>query len=237
MTVNIKFHLVREWEDLDIPSPFPASKAVPQWMKHLSPEAEREDYQTVKRCVPFLDAITAGYIIPLPMDLTLAIISETENRILWKSEEEKIRLEKYTIVESHDTSQYPGAPFSHFRIIKFYNPWIIETSPGYSCIFTPPLNRHDLPYIPLSGIVDTDEYFNTVNFPCIFPGLDIGHEIKLKIGTPMIQVIPFKRQEWKHKITNLKDGVLTRAHKTREDMRTDRKDWYRRKKWQKKSFH
>ena len=53
----------------------------------------------------------------------------------------------------------------------------------------------------------------------------------------MIQVIPFKRQEWKHKITNLKDGVLTRAHKTREDMRTDRKDWYRRKKWQKKSFH
>ena len=50
--------------------------------------------------------------------------------------------------------------------------------------------------------MDTDEYFNTVNLPCIFPGLDIGHDIKLKIGTPMIQVIPFKRQDRKHKITN-----------------------------------
>jgi len=233
--MNIKFHLVREWEDLDIPSPFPASKGVPSWMKHLTPEAEREDYQTVKRCVPFLDAMTAGYIIPLPFDLTIAI-TPTGNQLLWKSEEEKDRLSKYTIVESHDSSQYPGAPFSQFKVIKFYNPWIIETSPNTSCMFVPPLNRPELPYVPLSGIVDTDQYFNTVNLPCVFPGLDVGHQIEIKMGTPMIQVIPFKRQEWKSSITNLKEGVLTRAHETREDMRNDRKEWYRRKKWQKKSF-
>jgi len=233
--MNIKFHLVREWEDLDIPSPFPASKGVPSWMKHLTPEAEREDYQTVKRCVPFLDAMTAGYIIPLPFDLTIAI-TPTGNQLLWKSEEEKDRLSKYTIVESHDSSQYPGAPFSQFKVIKFYNPWIVETSPNTSCMFVPPLNRPELPYVPLSGVVDTDQYFNTVNLPCVFPGLDVGHQIELKMGTPMIQVIPFKRQEWKSSITNLKEGVLTRAHETREDMRNDRKEWYRRKKWQKKSY-
>tara|TARA_Y100000593_G_scaffold37032_1_gene71835 strand:- start:2589 stop:3293 length:705 start_codon:yes stop_codon:yes gene_type:complete len=233
--MNIKFHLVREWEDLDIPSPFPASKGVPSWMKHLTPEAEREDYQTVKRCIPFLDAMTAGYIIPLPFDLTIAI-TPTGNQLLWKSEEEKDRLSKYTIVESHDSSQYPGAPFSQFKVIKFYNPWIVETSPNTSCMFVPPLNRPELPYVPLSGIVDTDQYFNTVNLPCVFPGLDVGHQINLKMGTPMIQVIPFKRQEWKSSITNLKEGVLTRAHETREDMRNDRKEWYRRKKWQKKSY-
>ena len=233
--MNIKFHLVREWEDLDIPSPFPASKGVPPWMKHLTPEAEREDYQTVKRCIPFLDAMTAGYIIPLPFDLTIAI-TPTGNQLLWKSEEEKDRLSKYTIVESHDSSQYPGAPFSQFKVIKFYNPWIIETSPNTSCMFVPPLNRPELPYVPLSGIVDTDQYFNTVNLPCVFPGLDIGHQIELKMGTPMIQVIPFKRQEWKSSTTKLKEGVLTRAHETREDMRNDRKEWYRRKKWQKKAY-
>lgn len=233
--MNIKFHLVREWEDLDIPSPFPASKGVPPWMKHLTPEAEREDYQTVKRCIPFLDAMTAGYIIPLPFDLTIAI-TPTGNQLLWKSEEEKDRLSKYTIVESHDSSQYPGAPFSQFKVIKFYNPWIVETSPNTSCMFVPPLNRPELPYVPLSGIVDTDQYFNTVNLPCVFPGLNVGHQIELKMGTPMIQVIPFKRQEWKSSVTNLKEGVLTRAHETREDMRNDRKEWYRRKKWQKKSY-
>ena len=233
--MNIKFHLVREWEGLDIPSPFPASKGVPPWMKHLTPEAEREDYQTVKRCIPFLDAMTAGYIIPLPFDLTIAI-TPTGNQLLWKNEEEKDRLSKYTIVESHDSSQYPGAPFSQFKVIKFYNPWIIETSPNTSCMFVPPLNRPELPYVPLSGIVDTDQYFNTVNLPCVFPGLAVGHQIELKMGTPMIQVIPFKRQEWKSTITNLKEGVLTRAHETREDMRNDRKEWYRRKKWQKKAY-
>ncbi len=233
--MNIKFHLVREWEGLDIPSPFPASKGVPPWMKHLTPEAEREDYQTVKRCIPFLDAMTAGYIIPLPFDLTIAI-TPTGNQLLWKNEEEKDRLSKYTIVESHDSSQYPGAPFSQFKVIKFYNPWIIETSPNTSCMFVPPLNRPELPYVPLSGIVDTDQYFNTVNLPCVFPGLAVGHQIELKMGTPMIQVIPFKRQEWKSSITNLKEGVLTRAHETREDMRNDRKEWYRRKKWQKKAY-
>jgi len=232
---NIKFHLVREWEGLDIPNPFPASKAIPDWMKHLSPQTEVEDYQTVKKCVPFLDAMTAGYIIPLPFDITIAV-TETGNRLLWKDEEEKQRLSKYTLIENHDASQYPGSPFADFKVIKFYNPWIIETSPNTSCIFTPPLNRHDIPFVPLSGVVDTDQYFNTVNLPCIFPGLETGSQIDLKKGTPMIQVIPFKRQEWKSSTTNLKSGVLTRAHETREDMRLDRKDWYRRKKWQKKSF-
>src|SRR2546423_805012 len=55
-----------------IPHPYPAAQAAPEWLKNM-PMATAADPEvaTVKRCAPFLEAMTAGYIIPLVCDIVL----------------------------------------------------------------------------------------------------------------------------------------------------------------------
>jgi hypothetical protein len=77
--------------------------------------------------------------------------------------------------------------------MKFHNPWTIRTPPGWSCLFVPPLNRPNGVFEVLSGFVDTDTYVAPVNFPFVAIADDGVHT--LPKGTPLIQVIPFLRDE------------------------------------------
>jgi len=56
----------------------------------------------------------------------------------------------------------------------------------------------------MPGIVDTDKYFAPVNFPFVIN--DPKFEGLIPKGTPIAQVIPFKRDGWKMKIGN-KDNI------------------------------
>jgi hypothetical protein len=52
------------------PPPVPAVKKAPDVYKAIRPQLNaKPDSSTVKRCVPFLDALSAGFIIPLWADL------------------------------------------------------------------------------------------------------------------------------------------------------------------------
>lgn len=232
--MKIKFHQVRELPE-PIEKPYPGSRNLPDWFKNLSNKTTG-DFKTVKKCPPFLDAMSTGYIIPVPMDLIIAIDEKGEDWVLFPKKGDKEKYGKYTIVESHDASQYPGTPFANMPVRKLYTPWIIETEPGYSLLFLPPINRFDLPCVPISGLVECDNYFNTVNFPCVFPTLRPGYEVRLNKGDPLVQVVPIKRDTWDAKHTFLDDDILNRAHEYRENMAADRDDFYKRKAWEKKNF-
>ncbi|HEX5241706.1 MAG TPA: DUF6065 family protein [Tepidisphaeraceae bacterium] len=171
------------------PHPYPASRGLPQWLKKTPMDLERENWSTVKRCPPFLEAMTAGYIIPLAEDCSFT--RGADGRINVKSHN--------NIVEGHAADQYSESPFSHYPVAKFLNPWGIVTEPGYSTLFIAPINRWEIPFFPLSGVVETDTYYNHINFPAICT-LAPGSQCVLPRGTPLIQAIPFRREEWKMEI-------------------------------------
>jgi hypothetical protein len=56
----------------------------------------------------------------------------------------------------------------------------------------------------LPGIVDTDQYKAAVNFPFVLNEAD-KFEGLIPAGTPMAQVIPFKRDSWKMEIGSADD--------------------------------
>ena len=63
--------------------PIPAKLNIPDWFKKLNHEF---DNKTVKGCMPFLDALTAGYILKMPQDLFLrhnVLNKETKKLILF----------------------------------------------------------------------------------------------------------------------------------------------------------
>ena len=172
-----------------IAEPVPARTDLPTWFKKL-PGLDREvlgatnNGLTVKRCVPFLDALGIGWIVPLAATVRLEISGGGTNvEAGWEFDRE--------MVSSHGPHQAAGNPWEPRPTMKFHNPWTIRTPPGWSCLFVPPLNRPNDVVEVLSGVVDTDAYVAPVNFPFLATGED-GVHILAK-GTPLVQVIPFER--------------------------------------------
>jgi Family of unknown function (DUF6065) len=172
-----------------IAEPVPARGVRPEWFKRL-PGLDREAQSasdnglTVKRCVPFLDALSVGWIIPLAAAVRLEISEEGRSvQAGWEFDRE--------MVSTHNAYQAAGNPWEPRPLMKFHNPWTVRTPPGWSCLFAPPLNRPSDVIEVLSGVVDTDRYRAPVNFPFVAIGEDGVHA--LPRGTPLVQVIPFPR--------------------------------------------
>jgi hypothetical protein len=186
----IEFHAVeKDW----IPAPFLASRALPQWFRDQPGDVELPEaagtMHTVKQCPPFLDAMTTGYIIPLAGDVNFT--RDQSGALAFDCPDGD------TTIELHHPAQLAGSPWADSPVIKFINPWIIVTPPGYSTLYLPPLNHEPNGFQILAGVVDTDTFYAHVNFPavCLLPR---GSNLTLKRGTPLVQVIPFKRETWRH---------------------------------------
>jgi hypothetical protein len=120
-----------------------------------------------------------------------------------------------------------------YAIPKWTNPWLIKTPKGYSCIFTSPFNR-DAPFNIFDGVVDTDTYDMPVNFP--FGLKDPDFEGLIPAGTPIAQVIPFKRTAWKSEYTETTPEVTERINKATTELNSRWYDVYRTRWWSKKEF-
>ena len=176
--------------------PVPGVKAVPDWYKEMktsyadNPKEPRDvsQSQTIKRCMPVLDAITTGYIIKTHTD----IFVKNEDGVTsfeWSQDfRDTITFHSaYQLVNYKNLDLPNGAP-------KIRNPWGIKTPKGYSCLFINPLHRPACGITILEGIVDTDGYTNSVQFPFL---VDEGFTGTIPAGTPVVQVIPFKRASFR----------------------------------------
>ena len=176
-----------------IPNPVSAIRAAPDYYRQIKPQLDNHPRGgTVKRCVPFLDALSAGFIIPMWCDVYI-LARNGELTIDFPS-----NFPQKETLDHHSLSQIPKHPLANKPYgnmpMKWINPWVVETEPGVSCIFTPPLNHMETRFKLIDGIVDTDTYYTNINFPFIWTGGD--GEFFIAKGTPLVQVIPFRRETY-----------------------------------------
>jgi len=211
------------------PKPVKSGKCIPEYYKKLNVESSSDPRSgTAKRCVPFMEAITAGYTIPLWSDLFVV----AEN-----GEIELTFPDNFPMTEGlgqhpyHQLDDHPASHLSYGKdLLKFINPWIIETPPGVSCLFTTPMNHFETRFKLVDGIVDTDTYYTQINFPFIWTGGD--GEFFLEKGTPLVQVFPFVRYDFnKYQIKKIDH---TRERKTGNILGTVLKHGYRKYFWHKR---
>lgn len=175
-----------------IPEPTPASKHIPKWFKDIKPQVadnspnSRDPYggvaSTAKKCLPLLDAMCLGYVMPLCADVNI----RTDH-------EKNLTIGKKGVAEMHSTAQLGGPhnSLTKFPAVKFVNPWFIKTPPGVSTLFLAPLNSDEKRFTCLSAIVDTDNYPGKINFPAIWH--EKNYDGIVKSGTPLVVAIPFRR--------------------------------------------
>ena len=117
-----------------VAEPKPSLIHIPQSYKDLQRHVETRTKPTVKRCVPFLDALTTGYIIPFPTDIEIFYDREENAMKFIAGSHIAPELGSLVGVSEHDSYQITENMMSPKRTInrvfKFQNPWIVTTPPG-----------------------------------------------------------------------------------------------------------
>jgi hypothetical protein len=220
-------------EKYEFDKPVPASQRIPMWYKnmrsymfeHKKTSGIGTGGGTIKKCMPVFDAMTGGYILPLPTDI--ALDASPAGYFF----EDPLLGHGHKSIDSHDSIQFEGHPENIHRsnyALKFNNPWIIRTPKGYSCLFVTPMHQ-DTPLRILPGIVDTDSYdASPINFPFFLKDETFAGIIPA--GTPMVQVIPFKRESWTSEVT--RDVNSIKVYPLKRTFLNSYKDLF----WHKKSY-
>jgi hypothetical protein len=204
---KIRFYPFSDKTQSFTPEPTPASKIVPKWYKEQPGSVDDEKAlptgnmtSTIKRCMPIFDYMTAGYTIPMPCDFY--IDATDPEKITW-SVPMPMRNFASDMVSSHSIEQYSHYPIDKtkyhkdlFRILPF---WSVGTPEGYSTLFMQPVHKDHSPLLAFGGMIDTDQFLSDGHLSFLvekdFKGI-------IKQGTPLVQVIPIKREEWEMEIVD-----------------------------------
>jgi hypothetical protein len=217
---KIKFFTVHE----NVKNPEPSKKHLPDWYKQI-PNFYNDEKKirikdgdttnaTVKACMPFLDAFLTGYTATLWQDLEV-------------TRKNGLSILKWRTVPAVAGARGPN-PHSTFPIplgcsneeFVWLSPFLIETIPSYDLLLTHPLNRHDLPFTTLSGIV-AGEILGTGSFPFY---LKEGFEGIIEKGTPIFQIIPIKRESWHSQEDK---DLLKKGERFEQESLTTLTGWYK----------
>jgi hypothetical protein len=218
-----------EFDFIDLPSP--ARLDVPQWWKDgefwLDNKLVVENYSAskgMKQCIPFFDPLISGYLIKTWTDI-LVEFDNNVPKLSWASKPDPINIR---LDARNKTIPTPIGCYPDQMVWQF--PFFVKTPPGYSCIITHPFNRHDLPFLGLTGIVDTDSPLYPGNYPFF---LKHGFTGVIPKGTPIAQIIPFKRDDWK-KVENKK--IIEEGQLNEKKSNSVFSGFYKKNFWKKKKY-
>lgn len=210
---------------LDMPDlhPQPARKFIPEWFEKLSAyqmhnadgvkpgdhiALKRIEFEsaTIKACRPVQEFLNLGYVIPLWSEH--AFKRDTMAGFFYSAT-------KWG-VDGHMGDQLGDAlkttnMFQMGNVAKFMNPWQVVTPPGYSCLFIKPFYHFEDRFEIMPAIVNTDKFDSTVNFPALIRSENCGDGFVIEMGYPLVQVIPFKRTDWKSMIERFSDELTKKS--------------------------
>ena len=224
---KILLHAIRDDSFLKIQ---PIKKVIPEWYKDCptfiegdSPRYLPERNLAIKACVPFLDSLMTGYYIPLSTDVIVESI-EGEPYLSWGYGNPVSQR------SSKSAPQLPIPSGCSSLHLTWMLPSTIELPKGYSALFTHPLNRFDLPFISLSGVVDGGFTINPGSYPFFIKKDFVGI---IPRGTPIIQIIPFKTENW----TSKEDSSLVKKGELEGNRSLSKAiGWYKHNRWTKKGY-
>jgi hypothetical protein len=206
--LKIKFIAIEpKWLELQ-PAPKPASFYKPQWYKDAplySPGnkfqfTEENKNMTFKKCLPFIDGINAGYILETRKDIFVQTNSTDDSNLFdlrWNSDELVVGIH-------HSNTKLMEQPEGyHSQVVTYIWNYIIKTPKGYSTLLCEPLGYPNGVLKAIPAVVDTDA--KALNFHLSLH-LKKGFTGVIPKGTPLVQMIPFKRDNWKHEVSTLELG-------------------------------
>jgi hypothetical protein len=214
------------------PNIAPSKSFMPDWYKQkdrLGAGIKKMDTLplplTWKACSSFGDSFISGYIMPLAVDIA---VKQTEGgpSITWTAKDSNI-VECRGIDTDPKIPVPPGCSDIQFA---WQTKHTFKIPKGYSAFATHPLNRFDLPFTTLSGIIDGEMVVYKGNVP-FYVHLDF--EGIIPAGTPILQIMLFKTENWN---SELDTSILEEASKNERRTSNAAYGWYKKNIWKKKTY-
>jgi hypothetical protein len=230
--MNIEFLPSTNDVSILVEPPQPAKLLMPQWYREMTAAPKeinwdepgpRKKHVNLKSCTPFLDAMTSGFIQKTWADIYISNENDTVKYHVAAGPE---------MLGHRAKNSVPIGPDYHQMEFYWTVPWIPKVPKGYSVLMSQPNNRIDFPFTCLSAIIDADDFYHVGmgQYPIY---LKKGFSGVIPAGTPMFQITPFKRDEWKSIVHPYNDADT----KKREFIYL-RELWgvYKNKFWKKKKY-
>lgn len=188
----------------------PASEYLPSsWtnMKTLAQDIYpgKRGNKTAKSCPAIDSYLEMGYIIPAHCDIDVTFDAPQEMGAyngpgqpgLAKGQFDAL---DFYAVYSNPAYQQDGHLFWQLgkmlpdykcrSVMKIHHPWWIKTAPGWSVMFLP-LLYHQSPFHAVPGILDADKTHLSAPINLM---IKEKTDFNIKMGTPLVQIVPFKRE-------------------------------------------
>jgi hypothetical protein len=195
-------------------SPIPTIKNIPEGYKKYDRYAkdsngvEYKDHDggkipTWKACPAIYDIMGTGYVLRTPCDINFIehdgnLIAKIENPMYQDFIQYRNEMPGFMHPEGYRTNHFAWFP-----------DWAPSVPEGYSVLYSHPFNRFDLPFLNTSGIVDND----CVDIPGTMPFfIKNGWSGLIPEGTPYMQLLPFKRDDWESGYIELDEKEIVRRN-------------------------
>ena len=225
---------------LKVSPPRPAKAYYPKYMREM-PHSYKDNLNydvpnTAIHCAPFIDTFTSGYIQELPCDLNIRYEGEEKDekgdivdviRYRWTGDLAPMGTRAEELGSPNLFPRFDNYYHSEFHWLSMWEP---KTPPGYSTMYTHPLNRFDLPFQTMSGIIDTDVWHLTGPVPFL---IKKGFEGTIPAGTPIYQLTFIKRNEWHSSVGEYNEDE---TEKLRYKVRRTQ-EGYKKQLWIRKKFY
>ena len=233
---KIKFILIDKDLSQACPAPVSASSKIPDWWKKQLSYFKNDkniingsQLLTIKKCAAIFDSMSIGYYLLAPSDISIDATGEVVKIEIPAGIAHMVK----EFISRHSNEQIDNYPIDdsyHKDVIRIHPQWVVKTKRGFSCLFINPMNYSNNSILAIPGVIDTDSYLSD-GFLSFF--IKKGFKGIIPQGTPLIQVIPFKRQNWIHSI--LLDGSDI-IKKQRLAIRSTYQNGYKNKFWFRKNF-
>lgn len=173
----------------DLLPPVPATSLLPEWYKNQSGYDEFGG-PTIKRCLPIFDAMSSGYLLLAQSDIT--VDSTNPAGLMVKSDNDF----NNQLFNQHSLGQYDKYPISeeyHKSLLRVHPLWSVRTPDEYSTLFINPIHGGSDNIAAVSGLIDTDNFISDGHLSFF---VKANTTFTIKKGTPIVQVIPIKRESW-----------------------------------------
>jgi hypothetical protein len=207
-----------------LPRPTLAKLSPPTWIKDMPSEVHSttlgEPIRTLKHCPPILDAMALGILFPLSTDVH---VTDSGFHWDWDPPQTPETLLTRSPLSLHLVEQAQGTPFDTAprHVIKFNNFWTVELPRDTSMAFFHPINRPELPFQTLSGVVDCDLFSDGyVHFPALWT--DHNFRGTLPAGTPIAQGIIINRAPLVITVEEQSPDQIARAADLQKKLGTER---------------
>lgn len=193
-------------ESIEECRPQPAIKFLPEWWKETKHISQRFTYQTgkwpevfagnVKACPSFPDFFSQGVVIPMWTD-TILRYNKNTTEYSWFTSNSDFKWDIHSNEQYIDDVNHSFLSKKASMVFKAVSPWRSITPKGYSILQLPLFYHFNDDFTVMPGIIDTDIH-SQLNQQVLY--MSDKEEIFIKRGTPFVQYIPFKRENYSYKI-------------------------------------